>query len=153
MKTEISRRRAMALFSGGLTGLLLVPGCATKEQPFVMKSAADWKPVYCFDSVGHTPGAKPFILGGTCCCTPTQELMDKYHADSLLTDMQLNDLLALYQQKGIHTALDHKGCNNLCQWGPHVVKGGHCMVPPTPATHNFEEVRFGFKRVPLNKPS
>jgi len=108
--------------------------------------------MYCFDSVGHTPGSKPFIVGGTCCCTPTRELMDKYHKDGLLKDMELKGLLALYEQKGIKTALDHKGCNNLCQWGPHIIKGGNCMVPPTPATHNFEEVRFGMKYVPVEPP-
>jgi hypothetical protein len=122
-------------------------GCATPEVPFAAKPNPGAAPVYCFDTVGHKPGSKPFIMGGTCSCTPTQALMDKYHADGLLMDMQLKDLLALYEQKGIHTALDHQGCNNLCQWGPHVVKGGHCMVPPTPATCNFEEVRFGIKYV------
>jgi hypothetical protein len=64
----------------------------------------------------------------------------------------LKDLLALYEQRGVKTALDHKGCNNLCQWGPHIIKGGHCMVPPTPATYNYEEVRFGAKYVPV-KPT
>ena len=147
MKSSISRRHALVTLGGGLTALLLCPGCETqKEIPFQSKVNFDDKPVYCFDTVGHTPGSKPFILGGTCCCTPTQELIDKYHADGLLLDMQLKDLLVLYEEKGIHTALDHKGCNNLCRWGPHIVKGGHCMAPPTPATYNFEEVRFGYKR-------
>jgi len=124
-------------------------GCATqKVAPFAAKSETAPTPVYCFDSVGHTPGSKPFLMGGSCCCTPTQELMNRYHKDGLLKEMQLKDLLALYEQKGIKTALDHKGCNNLCQWGPHVIKGGQCMAPPTPATFNFEEVRFGMRYVP-----
>jgi len=129
---------------------LVLAGCAGPKGPaFVAKPTTAPPPMHCFDSVGHTPGSTPFVLGGTCCCTPTQELMDRYHTDGLLKDMELKDLLAIYEQKGIKTALDHKGCNNLCQWGPHIIKGGHCMVPPTPATFNFEEVRFGTKYVPV----
>lgn len=126
----------------------LLAGCVTpnKESPFVA-DATSWIPAFCFDGVGHTAGAKPFILGGTCCCTPTKQLMDQYHADGLVRDMELKDLLALYEQKGIKTALDHNHCNNLCQWGPHVIKGGNCMVSPTPGTYNFEEVRCGLKHV------
>src|ERR1017187_5508293 len=91
--------------------VLLLIGCVS-EHPFVADTTARTQ-VICFDTVGHTPGAKPFILGGTCCCTPTQELMDRYHADGLLKDMKLKDLLVLYEQKGIKTALDHNHCNNL----------------------------------------
>ena len=67
---------------------LLLSGCTTPEVKYVADSAP-YTPLYCFDTVGHTPGAKPFILGGTCCCTPTKELMEKYHADGLLKDMEL----------------------------------------------------------------
>jgi len=63
--------------------------------------------------------------------------------------MELGDLIALYEERGIKTALDHKDCNNLCEWGPHIVKGGKCMAPPTPGTNNFEEIRFGMKYVPV----
>jgi hypothetical protein len=46
-------------------------------------------------------GAKPFILGGTCCCTPTQGLMDSIHADKVVpAEMTLSDLSKLYQEKG-----------------------------------------------------
>jgi len=126
-------------------------GCEPTEKPFEPKSAMHLEPKYCFDTVGHTPGTKPFILGGTCCCTPTKELMEQYHADGFLKDMELQDLIRLYEERGIKTALDHIGCNNLCKWGPHIVKGGKCMVPPTPGTTNFEEVRFGVKYVPVAK--
>ena len=104
--------------------------------------------MHCFDSVGHTPGAKPFVLGGTCCCTPSAEVLADYKKHGhVQADMTLEDLVALYGKEGIKTELDHKGCNNLCKWGPHVVKGGKCMVPPTPGTYNFEEVRFGTRYV------
>lgn len=142
-------RREVIKYLGLLWVSFLLDGCATPTQvPYVAKPTSMPAPAYCFDSVGHIPGSKPFILGGTCCCTPTKELMDKYHADGLLLDMQLKDLLSLYESAGIKTALDHHGCNNLCQWGPHVIKGGKCMAPPTPGTFNFEEVRFGIRYAP-----
>lgn len=147
-------RLTCSRFVAPLIGAIILglAGCAGPQQrPFQAKPTTRPAPVYCFDGVGHTPGSKPFILGGTCCCTPTQELMDKYHADGFLTDMTLQDLLKLYQDRGIKTALDHKGCNNLCEHGPHVVKGGKCMVPPTPGTANFEEVRYGMKYVPVEE--
>ena len=81
-----------AVISLGL--VVLLAGCAS-EPPFTAKSPVPPQPVYCFDGVGHLSGAKPFILGGTCCCTPTEELMAKYHADGLLQDMQFKNLLAL----------------------------------------------------------
>jgi len=142
----------MMTASFGLAGLGLA-SCAAPppEIPFQAKSTTPLEPVYCFDSVGHKSGSTPFVLGGTCCCTPTLQIVSKYHADGLLPDLQLKNLLAIYDEKGIKTALDHTGCNNQCAWGPHIVKGGHCMVPPTPATYNFEEVRYGFKLVPVPK--
>ena len=150
MRDGVVRNLLLAMVPPTLTALLFAAagGCAAKERPFEPKPAERPAPVYCFDTVGHMPGAKPFVLGGTCCCTPTQELMDKYHADGLLLDMTLPDLLRVYEKRGIKTGRDHTNCNNLCQWGPHVVKGGHCMVAPTPGTENFEEVRFGIKYVP-----
>jgi hypothetical protein len=54
-----------------------------------------------------------------------------------------DDLIELYQQKNIKLVFDHTDCNNLCEYGPHVTKGGHCMVPPTPGTRNYEEVITG----------
>ncbi len=132
------------------TWVIALSGCDQGKR-FEAKPVTPPNPVYCFDTVGHTPGTMPFILGGTCCCTPTKELMEQYHADGFLKDMELRDLIRLYEERGIKTSLDHTGCNNLCRWGPHIVKGGKCMVPPTPGTANFEEVRFAAKYVPIEK--
>lgn len=159
MKTRLESRTSGCQFDlaihtlGLLVGIALLGGCVASQVqvPHSVRSPAKPKPTYCFDTVGHMNGSKPFIVGGTCCCTPTQELMDKYHAEGLLRDMQVKDLLLLYENAGIKTALDHHGCNNLCKWGPHVIKGGKCMVPPTPGTYNFEEVRFGIRYVPSTK--
>ncbi|HUW32760.1 MAG TPA: hypothetical protein VM223_14210 [Planctomycetota bacterium] len=134
-----------------MTGLLLICSAGCSQPPFQAKSTIRPAPVYCFDAVGHTRGAKPFIFGGTCCCTPTRKLMDQYHADGILMEMTLEDLQKAYADRGIKTAADHTNCNNLCEWGPHVVKGGKCMAPPTPGTANYEEVRFGFRYVRKGK--
>ncbi len=86
-------------------------------------------------------GARPWILEGTCCCTPTSKLIEEYHKAGL--GIALEDLIKKYKEAGITTDLDHKNCNNCCDHGPHVVKGGKCMATPTMGTSNFEEVISG----------
>jgi hypothetical protein len=125
--------------------VIALASCATpKIVPYQAKPLDRPEPVHCFDAVGHMPGTYPYIFGGTCCCTPTPELMEQYHRDGFLLDMEYEDLLRAYSDRGIQLeSASHKGCNNLCEHGPHVVKGGKCMASPTPGTVNFEEVRFG----------
>ena len=94
-------------------------------------------------SQANRPVLFPFVLGGTCCCTPTQELIDAYHRDGLLLDYDLGRLIQLYEGLGIQTLRDHRDCNNQCSWGPHVIQGGKCMVPPTPGTQHYEEIITG----------
>lgn len=121
---------------------LLVAGCTT--APEYISKPTDAPPVkYCNDATGHMAGAQPWIMGGTCCCTPTPELMEKYHADGLCLEMTVDDLIAMYRDAGIITDLDVTGTNNMDDHGPHVVKGGKSMVTPTPGTKNFEEVVSG----------
>ena len=128
-----------------LAAALMINACAKKPRYILELPAEAAAPVvYCFDTVGHKEGANPWILGGTCCCTPSEAVLADYKKHGHVpADMTLDELIALYQDKGIHTALDHQGCNNECEWGPHVVKGGKCMVPPTPMTRNYEEVFSG----------
>ena len=126
--------------------VITMAGCGQQQLPFEAKSSEKPKPVHCFDAVGHMPGTKPFIFGGTCCCTPSPELMEQYHRDGFLQDMEYEDLVRAYNERGIQLAsVSHNACNNLCEHGPHVTKGGKCMVSPTPGTVNFEEVRFGLR--------
>ena len=133
--------------------LTVIVSCAKKAlPPFALKHHEHPKPIHCFDGVDHMPGSVPFIMGGTCFCTPTQSLMDQYHANGKLLDMQLDDLLRLYKERGIHlVSREHQNCNNLCEWGPHVLKGGNCMVAPTPGTRNYEEIRYGLRYMPVQK--
>lgn len=117
--------------------------CAARYK-FVNTKSVQSPPIkYCNDATGHTPGAKPWILGGTCCCTPSPELMELYHKDGIALDLTYEDLVRMYNSAGITTDLDHKGCNNMCDHGPHVIKGGKCMCTPTPGSKNYEEVTSG----------
>ena len=120
-----------------------VVGCLEAPPPYVPAYRDKPALAHCFDGVPHIRGSKPWVLGGSCCCTPSDELMAKYHADGVCLDLDTEELLALYQEKGIRLATDHQRCNNLCAYGPHVTKGGKCMVPPTPGTRNYEEVVTG----------
>jgi hypothetical protein len=99
---------------------------------------------YCFDTIGHKPGTFPYIFGGTCCCTPTKELLERYHKDGFLLNYTLESLIAEYKRREIILrSTEHHMCNNYCKEGPHIVKGGKCMVPPEPLTRNFIEVSTG----------
>ena len=129
-------------------------GCAqqrpyTRLDLFRVKDEAPEKVIYCNDCTGQVPGSIPFVLGGTCCCTPTQELIDAYHRDGLLLDYDLGRLKQLYESLGIQI-MDgqHHDCNNQCPWGPHILQGGKCMVPPTPGTRHYEEIITGRFRLP-----
>ncbi len=138
-------RHYSKFYAVALTVMVLLAGCA-KQIPFKPKSAERPAPVHCFDAVGHMPGTKPFIFGGTCCCTPTPELMEQYHRDGFLKDMNYDQLIKEYEDRGIQfESISHHDCNNLCEHGPHLVKGGKCMASPTPGTINYEEIRFGIR--------
>ena len=123
-------------------------GCSSDDGPQTIvvyhPKAAQAPPAkYCCDATGHKQGATPVALGGTCCCTPTADLMKQLHRDGLLMDYTASRLESAYADRGIRTGNDHQGCNNACQWGPHVVKGGHCLACPTPGTANYDEVISG----------
>ncbi|HOB73542.1 MAG TPA: hypothetical protein PKG54_03355 [Phycisphaerae bacterium] len=124
-------------------GPFLLTGCAKPPPPYVLLHQEPPKLAHCFDGIPHIKQSKPWVLGGQCCCTPTDELMAKYHADGVCTDLDTAGLIDLYRQKGITLAIDHKDCNGLCENGPHVVKGGRCMAPPTPGTREYEEIVTG----------
>jgi hypothetical protein len=130
-----------SLVAGLILGALV--GCAAPPPPFVPIRHDGVRIAHCFDGVPHQPGAKPWVLGGTCCCTPTEETLKLWQRDGFFTGMGMDEVLAQYDERGIKTALDHRHCNNQCEFGPHVTRGGHCMAPPTPGTRNYEEIVTG----------
>jgi len=131
---------------------LALVSCAWHPEPPVaprfVTSPETPEVVHCCDPVGHRASAAPFVLGGTCCCTPDQALVEAYHRDGIVPELDLFGLRSLYAARGIRTAEDHRDCNNLCRWGPHVTEGGRCLAPPTPGTPNYERIISGRVRRP-----
>ena len=127
-----------------LTGIAIsgfTTGCEAPPPPYVPKASLAPEVICCNDYTGHKPGTKPWIMGGTCTCTPTEELMKKLHADGFCNGINASDLRAMYEKAGMKLrSPDHLWCNGLCDAGPHVVLGGKCMCPPTPGTAYFEKV-------------
>jgi hypothetical protein len=147
----MNRRKFLYVLSGTLTSTLLgfISGCAPKPtqyyfNPYVSKNLDSPEVVHCFTTIGHKRGTYPFTLGGTCVCTPTQELLRLYQADGFLQNYDLRRLMADYEKRAIVLAHENDWqCNNQCKQGPHIVFGGKCMVAPTIATQNFENVVSG----------
>ena len=139
----------LAMAAGGVLGAALGCGPAYKPLPYAPKAAVAPKPLVCHDGIGHVDGNKPWILGGNCCCTPTEENYKRHVAlGTIDKNVTYDQYLALYKEKGIVTDLDHKGCGDLCAKGPHVVLGGHCMATPTPGTWMYERVTYGPHTLP-----
>jgi len=147
MPSLVPRRGVCLVAAVGLAAAgLFAAGCgpAYRPLPYVPKPEAAPPMAACHDGVGHIKGNKPWILGGTCCCTPTLENYNLHVSQGTLDrSMTYEAYLALYQERGIVTDLDHKGCGNLCARGPHVLLGGHCMATPTPGTWMYERVTYG----------
>ena len=122
--------------------LTIMTGCAKK--PFLAKSLTPPPIIYCFDTIGHIAGNKPYILGGTCLCTPNHKNVCIWQADGYFTGMSSDAVRQLYLDKGYKLSDDqHRSCNNCCEFGPHVVEGGSCFVPPTPGTPHYEAIATG----------
>lgn len=136
-----SRRTLLATLAAGASAFLT--GCVPQQLgPFQAKAANPPPIKNCFDTLGHR-GFKPFVLGGTCYCNPLQAQIPLWQKEGHFEGRAPDEILALYKAREVKTLYDHRDCNNLCEWGPHVVKGGKCMVPPTPLTDNYEEVATG----------
>jgi hypothetical protein len=115
--------------------------CTTAPPTNVVNKPLEPAPIAaCCTATGHRSGNIPFILGGNCFCTPSKRVVDALHADGLFLDIDFRKLTQLYEDAGIATDFDHRGCNNMCEKGPHVAFGGKCMATPTPGTKNYERV-------------
>lgn len=131
----------------GCAALVAAAGCGAppyRPLPYVPKAPMTPNPLVCHDAIGHIKANKPWILGGNCCCTPTPENYKRHVKHGTIPRAtSYEQYLALYKQRDIVTDLDHKGCGNLCDHGPHVVMGGRCMATPTPGTAMYEQVTYG----------
>jgi hypothetical protein len=138
--------RPRVLIVGMLVAAVVLAGCEGRYRPLPYRpKAPDTPPILaCHDGVGHIEGRKPWVLGGTCCCTPTPANFALHQKQGTIDkSMAYEAYLALHKERGIVTDLDHKGCGNLCAAAPHVVLGGKCMATPTPGAGFYERVTFG----------
>lgn len=136
-------------------GLLLACGCESsyKPMPYQAKSPQAPQVATCHDAIGHQAGNKPWILGGNCCCTPTQQAYTRgVQEGTIAASMTYEQYLDLYKKAGVVTDLDHKACGTWCSKGPHVTMGGKCMATPTPGTPMYEKITYG-PHVDLTKPA
>ncbi len=141
-----------------LLAALIASGCAapideswrgSPQLPFRTVPPPETAPlVHCNDLTGHVEGAIPWVFGGTCLCNPSLAVLHDFKAHGILTTWAADTLEAYYRSRGITTLSDHRDCNNLCDHGPHLLKGGRCLVPPTPGTLNWEEVVTGAFALP-----
>ncbi|MBA4311148.1 MAG: hypothetical protein C0417_00810 [Chlorobiaceae bacterium] len=120
--------------------------------PFLARNSSSPPLIYCNDATGHKTGATPIVLNGACTCTPTENHYNRCLKEGTINSTLIyTQFLELYTSKGIKTDLDHRGCNNRCQWGPHVVFGGKCMATPTPGTLNYEKVISGIQSLTMHE--
>lgn len=137
----LSRRSFIgAVAASGVTGLLA--GCGPQLGSFQAKASTAPPIKNCFDTIGHQ-GYKPFVLGGTCYCNPMPAQIGVWQKEGHFEGKTPDEVVQVYRAREVKTLYDHQDCNNLCEWGPHVARGGKCMVPPTPLTDNYEEVAIG----------
>lgn len=156
---RIDIARAPRRLVGLAIALLLLPaGCAAPideswrsapQLPYRSRPPHDSAPfVHCNDRTGHRAGEIPWIFGGTCLCNPSLEGIRDLRAAGASASWTVDTLSAYYRSLGVATVDDHRDCNNLCEFGPHLRKGGRCLVPPTPGTLNYEEVVTGDYALP-----
>ena len=138
----LPRRGFLATLLGGIS-TLLCSGCVPQLGPYQAKAAVPPPIKNCFDTIGHQAGFKPFVLGGNCYCNPTPAQIAVWQKEGSFEGKSADEIMTYYTAREVKTVFDHKDCNNMCEWGPHVAKGGKCLVPPTPMTDNYEEVATG----------
>jgi hypothetical protein len=114
------------------------PGWATSGRLF-----------YASDGTPDAGAVKlPYILGGTCCRTPSEEALKEYQHAGFLQGMTLSQLQDLYKAEKIAlTPQDQSG-----SLGSHVLEGGDSLVAPLPGTAGFVRL-FGQQHPPYQPKS
>lgn len=80
----------------------------------------------------------PYILGGRCVRTPSNETMARYHQAGNLTSMTASDLENLYREEGITLRWE----DNVGKSRKHILEGGDTLVAPEPGTAGYARL-FG----------
>ena len=104
------------------------------------------------DVTGPVVGTYPYILGGTCVCRPSQEVLDAYQAGGYLLDYSVERLRDLYMAEGIVEAPLPPGPTTGASYR-HVLDGGLLLATPIPGSATFERLTFsaGSAYVPRSK--
>lgn len=90
----------------------------------------------------------PYILGGDCVRTPSEEVLEEYQKAGFLRDMTVTDLEQLYREEGIRwTIQDENGTPGL-----HVLEGGKSLLCPRPGSVGYARL-FGARHGPYRPTS
>ncbi len=97
---------------------------------------------HCNDATGHIAGRKPYILGGTCVCTPTPSLMQAYSAAGVLGDWTVGQLDELYRAEGIVRAPLPAVDRATSKTYHHILRKGRLLYTPRVGSAGFEQLTF-----------
>ncbi|MGD9691140.1 MAG: hypothetical protein AB7K52_11530 [Phycisphaerales bacterium] len=95
-------------------------------------------------------GNFPWILGGRCVRTPSEEVLASYQRSGYLTGMNLSDLIALYREEGIRIA-GYAGPEE-GEIGRHILEGGTWLYTPQAGTAGFARL-YGIQHPPYTPKS
>ncbi|MEM1185364.1 MAG: hypothetical protein AAGI53_10240 [Planctomycetota bacterium] len=102
--------------------------------------ATSGRVVWANDYTGSVSGGDlPYLLGGRCVRTPTQDVLDEYQAAGNLRDFTLVDLQNLYREEGLTWDLGDQGGVSRT----HVLEGGTSLVAPPPGSAGFVRLFCG----------
>lgn len=94
------------------------------------------------DVTGPIVGTYPYVLGGTCTCTPTQEVLETYQAGGYLLGLTLQGLLDIYTAEGIVFA-PLPARRETTDTYHHILRGGRLLYTPVPGSDGFEQLTYG----------
>ncbi|MCX5658447.1 MAG: hypothetical protein NTW19_01840 [Planctomycetota bacterium] len=93
--------------------------------------------LYANDATGPTAGPQlPYILGGHCVRTPSQQALDDYRKSGFLRETTVEELAALYRAEGIAFDVREEGGVP----GLHLLEGGRSLASPLAGTLGFNRL-------------
>ncbi|MCA9281120.1 MAG: hypothetical protein H6812_00440 [Phycisphaeraceae bacterium] len=87
-------------------------------------------------------GDFPWILGGNCVATPTQQTLDIYQAGGYLSGLSVEDLRRLYALEGIVIGAGPRDESQRADPDlyRHILEGGHALFTPAPGTLAYKRI-------------
>lgn len=88
-------------------------------------------------------GDYPFILGGNCVATPSEQVLRIYQQGGYLTSLSLPDLESLYADEGIHLGAGAPSdARRLHADNVHILEGGNALYTPAYATNGYKRLMY-----------